>query len=1147
MLSSTAAPSQSIQLESSRRSPVENESQQDPQDPPADAANAPAGKRDLITMQMIDEELAKVEKAELDELDKGAIVKHYVAARQYLALANTDAAEAAEYRLKSQSVVETREELRSKIDELDATGNVVQRPNGSLAELEQQKLGLENDAETVQQQLKLATEEPARRRARLLELPTLENDAQNRLAEVRVQLATEAPDADNPLLTRGRMVELRAEKQNLEQRLELYRVERDVYEATSGILSLQKSFAARQLERVNSNLKVIVDAIGRIREKETQDMRQEAEQAVTNNLNSPLKPIAEYNLQLAQRLAKETDELQAIKALRSEGQIAVQKVEAELETMKSRVDAIGLNYEVGAMLRRDKVNLINQQTPFQNKDVASQLQSVQLNKFRFQDERADLSDMPMALTQAFDAANVPVEIRENLASTATELLTARRRILEKLEDAETDLLHDLIEVKSLQSQYANQSQQFADFLDERILWVRSEPAIGHRNEKGEFTDLIGIQKAFDWFAKPDNWRSVAAAISKGSRDNSPSVTLIALGLLGLALLQPRSRSEIKRLGSIAAKRGCREFGPTLSAFLQTAVLTFFWPAIGLALGWLMTTQNESNFSWSIGRALTVTTLIAITLELMRCVCRNEGLAQNHFSWTEGFRVAVRKHSGWFMAIGLPVLFIIVAIESSNENEYNRLGRAAVLVLLAVSIVFTLRIFSVFRPGGASFDPEMSGFDATVSRFRSLVFVAVIIGLVLLFLFAVLGYYESVYKIGASLLQSIQLLIWTVIVFGLAMRFFLVRRRNLRFEQLIQQRKAAIAAAEKQAESGISIASEALDIDLQNESGMDITDVSRQARELTGVIFLIVVGLSLLGIWQYLLPATKILDSWELWRITVGSAVELVTARDLLLSLVAFAITFFCVRNIPGMLELLLLQRLPLDAGARYAVASIFRYILLVVGVIVALGYLKIPWSNYSWLVAAISVGLGFGLQEIVANFVSGLILLLERPVRVGDVVTIDGVTGVVSRIQMRATTVTNWDNQELVVPNKDLISGKLLNWTLSSVINRIALKVGVAYGTDVGKVREIITKIVDRHPDVLKEPAAVITFEEFGDSSLNFVIRCCTTSIKRRWHLVDEINSAINEAFVREGIEIPFPQRVLHMVEDPATGEPPQSSGAEND
>ena len=115
-----------------------------------------------------------------------------------------------------------------------------------------------------------------------------------------------------------------------------------------------------------------------------------------------------------------------------------------------------------------------------------------------------------------------------------------------------------------------------------------------------------------------------------------------------------------------------------------------------------------------------------------------------------------------------------------------------------------------------------------------------------------------------------------------------------------------------------------------------------------------------------------------------------------------------------------------------------------------LSFLSIPWSQLSWIVAAASVGLGFGLQEILANFVSGIILLLEQPIRVGDIVTVDGTTGVVTRIQIRATTVTNWDRQELDhVPNKDLITGKLLNWTLSNVVNRIVIEVGVAYGTDV--------------------------------------------------------------------------------------------------
>jgi potassium efflux system protein len=247
----------------------------------------------------------------------------------------------------------------------------------------------------------------------------------------------------------------------------------------------------------------------------------------------------------------------------------------------------------------------------------------------------------------------------------------------------------------------------------------------------------------------------------------------------------------------------------------------------------------------------------------------------------------------------------------------------------------------------------------------------------------------------------------------------------------------------------------------------------------------------------------------------------------------FLLTYFSVRNIPGMLELLLLKRLPLDSGSRYAITTIFRYIILVAGVILALNYLKIPWSKYSWLVAAASVGLGFGLQEIVANFVSGLIILLERPVRVGDVVTIDGTTGIVSRIQIRATTVTNWDNQELVVPNKDLITGKLMNWTLSSVVNRLSIKVGVAYGTDVDKVHRLIKNVAVDNPHVLNDPAPLVTFEEFGDSSLNFTLRCCITAIEKRFVIVHEINRAINEVLAREGIVIPFPQRDVHMIQPP--------------
>jgi len=140
------------------------------------------------------------------------------------------------------------------------------------------------------------------------------------------------------------------------------------------------------------------------------------------------------------------------------------------------------------------------------------------------------------------------------------------------------------------------------------------------------------------------------------------------------------------------------------------------------------------------------------------------------------------------------------------------------------------------------------------------------------------------------------------------------------------------------------------------------------------------------------------------------------------------------KNIPGLLEIVVLQKLPIDTGGRFAVTAIARYLITVVGVVVAFGAIGVGWSKVQWLVAAISVGLGFGLQEIFANFVSGLMLLFERPIRIGDVVTVGGITGTVTRIRIRATTITDWDRKELVIPNKEFITGQVVNWTLSDAM-----------------------------------------------------------------------------------------------------------------
>ena len=290
-------------------------------------------------------------------------------------------------------------------------------------------------------------------------------------------------------------------------------------------------------------------------------------------------------------------------------------------------------------------------------------------------------------------------------------------------------------------------------------------------------------------------------------------------------------------------------------------------------------------------------------------------------------------------------------------------------------------------------------------------------------------------------------------------------------------------------------------------------------------------MSLALIWNDLLPGLRMLDRVTLWS-TGTTTVNPVTLRDLLFALLSIAVTLYAVKSLPALIEMFFLQ--PLSVGARYAISTMFRYAIAAFGFVFGLSFLSIPWSQLSWIVAAASVGLGFGLQEILANFVSGIILLLEQPIRVGDIVTVDGSTGVVSKMQIRATTVTNWDRQELVIPNKDLGTGKLLNWTLSNVINRVVINVGVAYGSDANQVRDILLGVVCSHPEVLEDPLPLVTFEQFGDSSLNFVIRCYLPTLEKRLSTIHELHAAIGDALKAADIEIPFPQRDIHMTIEPA-------------
>ncbi|GIV05116.1 MAG: mechanosensitive ion channel protein MscS [Fimbriimonadales bacterium] len=256
-------------------------------------------------------------------------------------------------------------------------------------------------------------------------------------------------------------------------------------------------------------------------------------------------------------------------------------------------------------------------------------------------------------------------------------------------------------------------------------------------------------------------------------------------------------------------------------------------------------------------------------------------------------------------------------------------------------------------------------------------------------------------------------------------------------------------------------------------------------------------------------------------LTVG-AIVIIALSFLALYVVSFWLKRLVARR--------LLARTSLDLGAREAIGSLLRYFLLFWGTIVIIQSAGVDLTALHVLAGAIGVGVGFGLQNIANNFISGIIILFERPIKIGDRVEVAGIDGRVVAIGARATTVITNDNIAIIVPNSFFISEPVVNWTRNDPRVRFKIPVGVAYGSDLRLVEKLLLEAAQEHPEILKDPPPVARLMRFGDNAVEFELRVwSTTLVHQRGKLISDLNFAIFEKFQQHGIEIPFPQRDVHI------------------
>lgn len=804
----------------------------------------------------------------------------------------------------------------------------------------------------------------------------------------------------------------------------------------------------------------------------------------------------------------------------------LEEVRKDFERAQEQIELVGLSDSLAALLLDQWRRLPD----VQSNKVAHRLRKNRIGEVGL--KRLELEEKMLKLPDTRDADQVKMWLIQNYEEVMAgadqpDVLEEVKRLIDSQRTLWTSLLKDyerllqqLGKIDFEENQHISLVEKYTQFLEERLLWIPSSGSVG-KATLGDISDSIL------WLNRRENRHELMRFLIE-----LPSRRPIFTGcLLILLLISIGTRTLVKQKEE-AYRIGVRRisadsFGTTLRAscmlLLQSAPLPTLLGLLGMHLTeW----ETEHEILHALGLGLTYGSIYLFGMQVLRNACRPKGLGTAHFGWNPKIASMLRRQLLWFLPLTMATIPLVEFSEAlSDEFHRNGLGRLALGVLLLSVAVMAHR---VFRPE----DGVLSGILKNNSgnwleRMQRIWYGALVLVPIVLAILSLLGYHHTAVQLTRRASISLLFFVGAFLIHQLIWRWFVARERRLQLEKWRQKRRAP--SKTKTHEDAVQ-EDAVLEI---NEEEIDFKSLNEQTKRCLRSLMIFSLLIGVWFIWADVLPALNVLDSVKLWdreMMIDGTAIaQPVTLNHLALALILTLILSIVISNISGILEIGILQNLPMEAGSRYAIVTVVQYAIFLFGAVLVFNVLGFPWLKLGWMMAALSVGLGFGLQEVVANFVSGVILLAERPIRVGDVITVSDVTGVVTRIRIRATTITNWDRQELVVPNKEFITGKILNWTLSNKVNRVLIQIGVAYGTDTDRARRLLLEVAENHPDIMSDPKPIATFEGFDESALRLILRCYLPGLENRLSVVTQLHTDIDRAFSQAGIEISFPQRDLHL------------------
>ena len=1085
-----------------------------------------------VTTDMVKAKLNEVEgSGELDEAAKTKLTDLYRKTLSHLEKGAFFKANAKAFGEALQNAPTETAVIRGKLEQTRQTDPIAElqlSDKTPLSDIEQRlnkekanRTAVQAKLSGTEEQLDMESNRPAAARDRI-------SEAAQRRDALSTQLQLEAPAGETAELSEARRWDMASEDAMLEAEIRMLDQELLSQPVRIELLKAKRDKDTLSLERIDARIQVLETMLGGKRLAEAQQAIAEAETAKreARGKHRLVQQLAEQNAALSADVGSVAAQLEQIASEEAAASKAAKRLAEELRNTQQKVEVAGMSEALGRLLLEQRRTLPNPRL-YQAKaeQREAKISEISLAQIQHEEERRELRDTDVYVSELL--VGVPPEEAQVIRAELKALAKTRLELLGKAIDTEQAVLRALGELDFEQRQLLDTVQAYSGFLAERLLWIRSSPPPNLEM----LTDMPA--QAIELLS-PRAWIEVVASLA-GQATRSP-ILLLAVIIFGLLTWKAKTlRAMLKATGKEVGNVRTDSFVFTVQALGLTLLLAARWPVLLGASGWeLAAALDATVFSKAVAGGLTWVANAYFYLASFRLLCLPDGLAARHFRWPEPALKALRRSLFRLMVVFLPTAFVartIVTIDTPTMG--GGLGRLGfIIVLVSIALFF----YRLFNPRKGVLAPVMASHPkAALYRLRHLWLALGVLVPLALAILGVAGYLYTAGTLTGTLIDTMWFVLVLVVLQQLGVRWLLLVNRRLAFKAAVQKREAARAAAQTGDNANPAAGD---DIPQIEEQAYDLEALSDDTRKLLNTALDIVGIIGIWLIWSPVLPAFGIMDSINLWDypgVVDGEERRIpVTVADAGLALLLLVATIVATKRFPALLEIGLLQRLTMSPGGRYAAITLARYSIAAIGTIFVFGTLGASWGQIQWLVAALGVGIGFGLQEIVANFISGLIILFERPVRVGDTVTVADTTGVITRIRIRATTIRNWDGQELLVPNKEFITGRLLNWTLSDPTTRIVIPVGLVYGGDVSKAMALMLEAAREHPEVLADPAPSVIFDEFGDNALSLKLRCFVPSMENRIFVFSALHEAINRKFNDAGLVIAFPQRDMHF----DTGQP---------